>query len=139
MHVLHKTRLDNFRYLKCKSEQNLCSLTGEDGCPTATIKAEYEGELTIGSSTNCILKLTDIPQYSLVILELTSDLANCKGRSNGGCNYISFEGETEEDEKISRKYETLTSYFESSTNTAVIQFFSMYDQDYSVTLKYTGK
>ena len=111
---------------------------GENNCPTATIKVEYEGELTIGSSSNCTLKLTDIPQYSLLILELTSDLAMCEGsgNSNEGCDHISFEGE---EEIIGESGDTLTSYFESSTNTAVIQFFSEHDQDYSATLNYTGK
>ena len=111
---------------------------GENNCPTATIKVEYEGELTIGSSSNCTLELTDIPQYSLVILELTSDLAMCEGsgNSNEGCDNISFEGE---EETISESGDTLTSYFESDTNTAVIQFLFVHDQDYSVTLNYTGK
>ena len=111
-------------------------MAGEDNCPTATTKAKYEGQLTIGSSSNCTLDLTDIPQYSLLILELTSDLANCNGRSNRICDYISFEGEKE---TIGESGDTLINYFESNKNTAVIQFFSVHDQDYSVTLNYTGK
>ena len=138
MHVLHKTRLDNFRYLKCKSEQNLCSLTGEDGCPTATIKAEYKGELTIGSSANCTLELTDIPKYSLLILKPTTNLEKNDGSrsDNRDCGDISFDGKRE---NINKNNKTLTNYYALNINTAVIEILPECDQEYSVTLEYTGK
>ena len=114
--------------------------TGEENCSTATIKVEYKGQLTIGSSSNCKLELTDIPQYSLLILELASNLEKCKGPTCESSDYISLEEEDEDEEEIiSKQGETLTSYFKSSRDAAVIQFYSVLNRNYSVTLDYTGK
>ena len=98
--------------------------------------------MTIQNGSNCTLKLTNIPQYSLLILELTSDLANCRESNSEerGLGCISFEKEEEDDDDvISEKGDTLTKYFKSSRNTAVIGFLSTSRQQYYITIKYTCK
>lgn len=145
MFLFHNEQL-GLRYSNCLCVSGVLTI-----CQDQSVTAQYEGVIEspsdgIFGNRDCTLVLTDIPQYSLVELELTSiDLyGNCKDSSQPH-NYMKVLEEQDEEvheaqDMMCQEEHKFHLYYGSSGGSVTIIFFSSnYTKGQWFSLKYKGK